>query len=230
MIHWGRRPGRGQIGVLISNTGYITSPARSWPVRWWRRARSCGRRTCSRRAGRTAVRAGPCLASKGRQSNHRRRAGRRASSMDCANARQTARRRSPRDGTAPGAPGRRRNLRRRPVWKSKFYGAFVLNHRVVLHAIDATPARWRGDAGSSPLDRARTAASSPRNDLVKNCRVHPTHWLISTQARATRTRKSRCRRRRTRPTATTFRARSRIAGSTCPGRRGRRASTSRGRT
>jgi len=68
-----------------------------------------------------------------------------------------------------------------PVWKSKFYGAFVPNHRVVLHAIDATPARWRGDAGSSPLDRARTAASLPRNDLVKNCRVHPTHWLISTQ-------------------------------------------------
>ena len=26
-----------------------------------------------------------------------------------------------------------------PVWKSKFYGAFVLNHHVVLHAIDATP-------------------------------------------------------------------------------------------
>ena len=25
------------------------------------------------------------------------------------------------------------------------------------------------------------AASSPRNDLVKNSRVHPTHWLISTQ-------------------------------------------------
>ena len=57
----------------------------------------------------------------------------------------------------------------------KFYGAFVLNHRVVPHAIDAAPARWRGDAGSSPLDRARTAASSPRNDLVKN------YWLISTQ-------------------------------------------------
>ena len=68
-----------------------------------------------------------------------------------------------------------------PVWKPKFCGAFVLNHRVVLHAIDATPARWRGDAGSSPLERARTAASSPRNNLVKNCRVHPTHWLISTQ-------------------------------------------------
>ena len=49
------------------------------------------------------------------------------------------------------------------MWKSKFYGAFVLNRRVVLHAIDATPARWRGDAGSSPLDGARTAASSPRN-------------------------------------------------------------------
>ena len=27
--------------------------------------------------------------------------------------------------------------------KSKFYRAFVLNCRVVLHAIDATPARWR---------------------------------------------------------------------------------------
>ena len=53
-----------------------------------------------------------------------------------------------------------------PVWKSEFYGAFVLNRRIVLHAIDATPARWRGDAGSSPLDRARTAASSPRNALA----------------------------------------------------------------
>ena len=51
------------------------------------------------------------------------------------------------------------------MWKSKCYGAFVLNHRVVLHAIDATPARWRGDAGSSPLE-------------------HPTHWLISTQVPA----------------------------------------------
>jgi len=56
----------------------------------------------------------------------------------------------------------------------KIYGAFVLNRRVVLHAIDATLARWRGDAGSSPLDQASTAVSSPRNDLVKNYRVHPT--------------------------------------------------------
>jgi SPX domain protein involved in polyphosphate accumulation len=51
------------------------------------------------------------------------------------------------------------------VWKSNFT---ALN-RVDLHAIEATPARWRGDAGSSPLDRARTA--------------HPTHWLISTQVK-----------------------------------------------
>ena len=51
----------------------------------------------------------------------------------------------------------------RPVWKSKCYGAFVLNRRVDLHAIDATPARWRGDAGSSPLDGASTAASSARH-------------------------------------------------------------------
>jgi hypothetical protein len=34
------------------------------------------------------------------------------------------------------------------VWKSKVHGAFV-----DLHAIDATPARWRGDAGCSLLDR-----------------------------------------------------------------------------
>ena len=50
------------------------------------------------------------------------------------------------------------------MWKSKFY------RRVDLHAIDATPARWRGDAGSSPLDGASTAASA-----------HPTHCSISTQ-------------------------------------------------
>jgi len=62
----------------------------------------------------------------------------------------------------------RYSRQQQPVGKSKFYGAFVLNHRGVLHAIDATPARWRGDAGSSPLDRASTAAPLPRNDLVKN--------------------------------------------------------------
>ena len=72
------------------------------------------------------------------------------------------------------------------VWKSKFYGSFVLNRRVVLHAIDATPARWRGGAGSSPLDGAGTATSLPRNDLMKNFRVHPTHWLISTQVTGVR--------------------------------------------
>ena len=47
--------------------------------------------------------------------------------------------------------------------ETKFYGAFVLILRVDLHAIDATPARWRGDAGSSPLDRASAATSSPRS-------------------------------------------------------------------
>ena len=44
-----------------------------------------------------------------------------------------------------------------------------------------SPARRRGDVGSLPLDRARMAASSPRNDFVKNYRVRPAHWLISTQ-------------------------------------------------
>ena len=42
----------------------------------------------------------------------------------------------------------------------------MLNRRVDLHAIDATPARWRGDAGSSD--------------------EHPTHPLISTQPIAVR--------------------------------------------
>ena len=46
------------------------------------------------------------------------------------------------------------------MWKSNFYGAFVLNRCVLLHTIDATPARWRGDAGSSPLDGASTADDS----------------------------------------------------------------------
>ena len=52
-----------------------------------------------------------------------------------------------------------------PVWKSKFYGEFVLNRRVDLHAIDATPARWGGGIGSSPLDGTSTATPSPRNDF-----------------------------------------------------------------
>ena len=37
----------------------------------------------------------------------------------------------------------------------------VLNRRVDLYAIDATPARWRGDVGSSPLDRTSAATPSP---------------------------------------------------------------------
>ena len=45
-----------------------------------------------------------------------------------------------------------------------------LNRRVDLHAIDAPPARRRGDVGSSPLDGASAATSSPRNDFVKNYR------------------------------------------------------------
>ena len=94
---------------------------------------------------------------------------------------------------APMSQGRATGRRRRPlasrrpwrstpsrsVWKSNFTARRAESPR--LHAIDATPARWRGGAGSSLLDGASTAASSPRNDVVKNYRVHPTHWLISTQ-------------------------------------------------
>ena len=41
--------------------------------------------------------------------------------------------------------------------KSKVHGA-------ILHAIDATPARWRGDAGSSPLDGVITAEEDEPED------------------------------------------------------------------
>jgi hypothetical protein len=34
--------------------------------------------------------------------------------------------------------------------------SMALSRRVDLHAIDATPARWRGDAGSSPPVREDT--------------------------------------------------------------------------
>ena len=54
-----------------------------------------------------------------------------------------------------------------PVWKSKFRGAFVPKRRVDLHAVDAASARWRGGAGSSPLDGVSTTALSPRNDIVE---------------------------------------------------------------
>ena len=57
-------------------------------------------------------------------------------------------------GKRPYTPARYEAVPSQPVWKSKFYDAFVLNHIVVLHAIDATPARWHS---------------------------HLTHWLISTQ-------------------------------------------------
>ena len=37
--------------------------------------------------------------------------------------------------------------------------------------------------GLSPLDSVSTTASSPRNESVKNYRVHPTHRLIYTQVK-----------------------------------------------
>ena len=44
--------------------------------------------------------------------------------------------------------------------------------------------RVRAESSRRPPRHRRdaSAASSPRNDLVKNFRVHPSHWLISTQA------------------------------------------------
>ena len=62
--------------------------------------------------------------------------------------------------------------------KSKFYGAFVLNHRVVLHAVDASLL----DGVAMPILAAAGAARPRRRRemTLKNCRVHPTHWLIYT--------------------------------------------------
>ena len=69
----------------------------------------------------------------------------------------------------------------RPVWKSNVAAHLLPRPNHDLYAIDATPTRRRGGIESSPLDGASTAASSSRNDLVKNYRARPTHWLISTQ-------------------------------------------------
>ncbi len=44
------------------------------------------------------------------------------------------------------ATSEKQNFKVASVHKSKFYGAFVLNRRLDLHVIDATPARWRGDS------------------------------------------------------------------------------------
>ena len=50
-------------------------------------------------------------------------------------------------------PRRYKNVYVMACVEIKFYGAFALNRRIVLHAIGATPARWRGDAGSAPRTR-----------------------------------------------------------------------------
>ena len=82
---------------------------------------------------------------------------------------------------SPKAPMECASSRYKYLCGNQIYGAFVLNRRVHLHAIDATSARWRGGVGVPSLDSVSGAALSPRNDFVKNYRVHPTHWLISTQ-------------------------------------------------
>ena len=47
--------------------------------------------------------------------------------------------------------------RREPVWKSKFYGAFVLNRRFDLHAIDACL-----DGVAVPVPHRSTEPGRPR--------------------------------------------------------------------
>ena len=69
--------------------------------------------------------------------------------------------------------------RPRPVWKPNYGARPESPRRPPRHRRDTCSMAWRCDL--SPIDSASMAAPSPRNDLVKNCRVHPTHWLISTQ-------------------------------------------------
>ena len=55
------------------------------------------------------------------------------------------------------------------------------NRRGASHAIDATPAQWRGGVCVAPLDSGTKVAFSTRSDFAKKYRVRPTHCLISTQ-------------------------------------------------
>ena len=73
------------------------------------------------------------------------------------------RRRRPPGGARLDRRPRGRRPRSCAVW-NQILRRSVLKHRVVLHAIDARSMAWH--AGSSPLDRAMTAASLPRNDVV----------------------------------------------------------------
>ena len=82
---------------------------------------------------------------------------------------------APLRGRGPLPSYRPSKLTRRSVWKSIVAAHLLPRPNHDLHAIDATPARRRGGVDSSPLDGASTAASSSRNDLVKNYRVHETH-------------------------------------------------------
>ena len=52
------------------------------------------------------------------------------------------------------------------------------------------PPRHRRDACLMAWQWRRFLAARPRHDLVKNCRVHPTHWLIPHRSRSSRTRRS----------------------------------------
>ena len=78
----------------------------------------------------------------------------------------------------------------RAVW-NQILRASCESRRPPRHRRDACSMAWQ--CRFLTADGASAATSSPRNDLVKNYRVHPTHWLISTQRTA---RSGPCARRR----------------------------------
>ena len=62
---------------------------------------------------------------------------------------------------SPAQPRRHASLRRRSAAtcvEIKFTGRFVLNQRITLHAIDATPARRRGDVTARRSQRGHVIA------------------------------------------------------------------------
>ena len=80
-----------------------------------------------------------------------------------ASLRNAARQRSNLNNRSGGHSSTRRKTNFPMDWPAAYlcgnqiYGAVVLNRRVDLYAIDATPARWHGNVGSSPLDGASAA-------------------------------------------------------------------------
>ena len=68
------------------------------------------------------------------------------------------------------------------MWISKFYGAFVLTRRVVLHAIDATPARCAPDALVTQICTLSTSSNAVFSPSNAGNSISPSFTLASRAA------------------------------------------------